>query len=121
MPTETGAGALRHRLEFQSRGDGSDGFGGVVEGGGAWATEFTLSAEMRPLRGSESVIAARLAGQQPYVVRVRRSRQTDRITPAWRLVDARDPTRVFAITAPPTDPDGKRAWLDILVTEGTPS
>lgn len=113
-------GALRAKLTFQSRGDVTDGWGGTVPGG-AFTDQFTVSAALRPLRGSEAVMAARLQGQQPYVVTVRQSALTRQITSNWRAVDANNPSRVFAITAPPTDPDMKNAWLEILVTEGEAS
>ena len=73
---------------------------------------------MRPRTGGESVDAARLGGKQPYVVTVRNTSQTRQITTAWRLVDARDGSRVFAIVSPPADPDGKNQWLEFLATEG---
>jgi head-tail adaptor len=115
-----GAGDLRYRLLFQKRGQGSDGLGGVGAFG-PWVDQFTVYAAMLPLRGSEAVMGARLAGRQPYVVSVRQSTNTRQVTSDWQIVDARNPDRVFAISAPPTDPDGTRAWLEILVTEGVVS
>jgi head-tail adaptor len=38
---------------------------------------------------------------------------------AWRIVDKNNPDRIFAISAPPTEPE--RGWLEILATEGEPS
>ncbi len=108
---------MRERLHFQRRGVGDDGLGHQVPSG-PFATVFTVSAAMRPLQGTEAVMASRLQGRQPYVVTVRKSSQTAPVTAAWRLVDARNADRVFAIAAPPADPDGRNAWLEILVTEG---
>ncbi|HEV7345474.1 MAG TPA: head-tail adaptor protein [Devosia sp.] len=118
------AGALRERLHFQRRdiAGGGDGWGGdPIPGSGEFATQFTVSAGMRPRVGTEAVDAARLSGQQPYVVTVRNTAQTRGVTVAWQLVDARDSNRVFAVKSPPADPDGKNAWLEFLVTSGTPS
>lgn len=112
------AGALRYRLNFQMRGDEDDGWGNVVPGAGPFETIFTASAGMRPLRGSEVVQAARLAGRQPFVVTVRKSSLTRRVTTAWQLVDARNANRVFAITSPLADPDGRNQWLEFLAVEG---
>ncbi len=115
------AGALRERLHAQSRADGDDGWGNPVPGTGAFATQFTVHAGLRPLRGSEAVQAARLDGRQPFVCTVRKSAQTSQITTAWQLVDAADSSKVYAVTSPPADPDGKNAWLEFLVTEGVAS
>lgn len=120
MAGNFGAGLLRDRVRFETRGTVDDGYGNEVPGGD-WELQFTVWAQLMPLRGSETVIAARLQGQQPYIVRVRASDNTRLATPAWRIVFDRDPTRVLAITAPATDPDNKRAWLEFLVTEGRES
>lgn len=117
---ERSAGALRERVRFQRRLMADDGLGGMVPAG-EFETRFTVWAKYTALRGGESVQASRLEGRQPMIVTVRQSSQTREATEGWRLVDDRDPTRVFAIVGPATDPDGKRAWLDFLVTEGAPS
>lgn len=111
------AGALRERVHFQSRSMADDGFGQVLPAG-EFETRFTVWASYLALRGSEAVQASRLQGKQPFIISVRRSSQTLQANEAWQLVDARDASKVFAITAPPTDPDGKRAWLDFLVVLG---
>lgn len=115
-----GAGPLRERVRFEARKMGDDGFGKVLSGG-EFELRFTVWANYRALVGSEAVQGARLQGRQPYIIRVRQSSQTREATPSWRLVDVRNPSRVFAITAPPTDPDGSRTWLEFLVTEGAPA
>lgn len=109
-------GALRARLHFQQRTAAADGMGGTVPGG-AFATVFTRFANMKPRLGTEAVTAARLEGRQPWVVTVRDDDRMADVTPAWQLVDAADPRRVFAIVAPPIDPDGKRQWVELLVME----
>ena len=38
-----------------------------------------------------------------------------------QLVDARDESRVYAVTSPPADPDGRNQWLEFLATEGEQS
>jgi head-tail adaptor len=118
MPSNNrNAGALRERFAFQKRGQGNDGLGGSGAFG-AWETQFTVSAGLHPLRGSEAVMGDRLAGRQPYIVTVRQSSQTCQVGTDWQIVDERNPDRVFAISAPPVDPLGDRAWLEILATEG---
>lgn len=120
LPT---SGSLRGRVHFQRRQTEPDPWGGDPREGD-WATVTTCAAEFIPLKGSEAVIANRLQGIQPYIVRVRQSAVTRQIDETWRVVDARAPqppatgSRVFAIKAPPTDPNQKRAWLDFLVEQG---
>lgn len=120
MANSRNIGALRERMEFQARATADDGFGNQIPAG-PFETRFTYWAGMRPLRGSEAVMAARLDWRQPYVVTVRNTTQTRGVTVAWQLVDARNANRVFAITSPPADPDGKNAWLEFIVTEGAAS
>ncbi|SMQ65878.1 Phage head-tail joining protein [Devosia lucknowensis] len=111
------SGALRGRVHFQRRQTEPDPWGGDPREGD-WATVTTCAAEFLPLKGSETVIANRLQGIQPYIVRVRQSAATWQVDETWRVVDARDDARVFAIKAPPTDPDQKRQWLEFLVEQG---
>lgn len=123
------AGTLRGRVHFQKRTSEPDPWGGDPREGD-FATVFTCAAEFIAMRGSETVIASRLQGIQPYIVRVRQSADTRAVDETWRIVDARAPqptqppdppaigARVFAIKAPPTDPNQKRAWLDFLVEQG---
>lgn len=116
----TGAGDLNQRVHCQRRSNIIDSYGKEIPGG-PFETIFTVAAEMKPLRGSEAVMANRLAGRQPYIVRLRNSSQSRKITSDWQLVDKRNPSRVFAVKSPPADPDGTRQWLDIMVMEGAPS
>jgi head-tail adaptor len=111
------AGRLDTRVHCQKRTDGGT-WGTPVAGGGAFEQQFSTMAQLTPLRGSETVIGERLAGRQPYVVRVYRNSNTRQITNSWRLVDANDPGRVFAVKSPTHDPDGSRAFLEFLVEEG---
>jgi SPP1 family predicted phage head-tail adaptor len=109
----TPAGALRDRLHFQKRVETDDGHGNVR---GEWETQFTAAARVTPLKGNEAVQAQRLAGIQPYAVTVRYSLAARAVDTAWRLVDARDTTRVFDITAAAYDE--RREWIQILATTG---
>lgn len=110
------AGKLHHRLRFESPEPlpEGDGFGNFERG---WKQEFTVWAAMQPRFGGEAVIAARLSGTQPVTVTVRRSSATLRITPAWRIVDARTGA-VYAITSPPADMAQDGACLEMLAVAG---
>lgn len=111
-------GALNQTFLLQRRGDSDDGWGNNVPGGGEFETVAKVAASLIPRTGGEDVMAARLVGRQPFVVRVRNMPVTRQITVAWQLVDARNPARVLAVTSPPADPDGKGQWLEFIVTEG---
>lgn len=115
MAKAPSAGAARQKVHFQRRSVIDDGMGN--ETAGPFETIFTDAAEFIPLRGTESVTAARLTGIQPYIVRVRSSIASRAVGPDWQIVDARS-GGVYAITAPPTNQDQKNAWLDIMVTQG---
>lgn len=118
MASQRGAGKLRSLLAFQRRGEVEDDYGNVQVG--KWGTAFTAHAELIPLRGGEAVMASRLDGRQPYVIRIRSSSQSRAVDASWQIVDARNESRVFAIKAI-VDPDNKNAWLDITATLGEAS
>lgn len=115
MATKPGSGLLRSKLNFQRRDSIDDGYGN--EQAGEFATMFTAAAELIPLKGSEPVLAARLTGVQPYVIRIRSCVAARQVDTSWRAVDARDATRVFNITAI-VDPTNKNAWLELMATRG---
>lgn len=110
-------GALRELLNFQQRSFVDDGWGNLSPTG-PFATQFTVHGSLTPRTGTEAVTAARLEGRQPYVLTIRYSAAARGVTPAWRVVDSRDDTRVFAVVSPLADPDGRNAWLECLVVEG---
>ncbi|PDS97522.1 phage head-tail adapter protein [Rhizobium sp. S9] len=109
------AGKLRSRLQFQKRGESDDGFGNAVTG--EFETVFIDAAEIIPRMGSETVMASRLQGVQPYTIRVRSSSQTREIDATWRAVDQRS-TAVYSIVSPPTNLDQKNAYIEFLATTG---
>lgn len=114
MPTKrNGSGSLRGLVNIQAFIETDDGYGGTKL---EWSTVATAPAGFYATRGSESSMASRLSGKQPFIVTVRFSLATRAITPAYRLQDARRPERMFDIKAI-SDPDGKSAWLEILAVE----
>lgn len=110
----SGAGSLKEELRFESPTPADDGAGNYTEG---WTPEFERSARVRPLKGGESVLAARLAGTQPVIITVRRDTQTRGIGSEWRAVDTRSGA-IYQLKAPPADMLENRAYLDILATSG---
>ncbi len=110
----TAAGRLQHWLQFEAMTEPvNDGYGNTVTS--AWTQQFTVWAGVQYLRGSESVLAARLEGRQPAIVTVRASSNARRITHEWRAVDLRTGA-VFQIKEPPR-PDG-RGFLEMLAESG---
>ncbi len=111
-----GAGRMRGKVNFQKRGDTvEDQYGNAQSGD--WTTQFTDAAQLIPLKGSEPVIAARLTGVQPYILRIRGSVAARIVTTAWRAVDARNPSRIFNIRSG-ANYDAKNAWIDFMVDDG---
>lgn len=111
MPAEK----LQHRLTFQRRSSATDDFGNTSSD---FSDQFTERVEIMPARGFEAVTQARLAGQQPVVLRLRLNSRTATIQADWRAVDARNPAIAYALTAPPVDREQTRRWLEIPATLG---
>ncbi|WFU88985.1 head-tail adaptor protein [Rhizobium sp. CC1099] len=114
MAERPSAGRARERLHFQHRIVEPDEYGNDKT---VWETVFTTAAELIPLRGTETVMASRLTGVQPFIVRIRSCEASRAVTPDWRAVDARNAARVLNIRTV-TNPDQKNAWLDLLVDNG---
>jgi len=110
------AGALRDRIRFEKRADADDGYGNTVSD---WAVQFERAAEIRPLKGSEQVIASRLQGIQPALIIVRYDSQTATITPEWRAVDARSGTIYNIETA--ADMERRCEYITMMCTAGGPA
>lgn len=81
-----GAGDLVERVAFDQQVSSPDGGGGTYKN---WVEQFQCRAGIRYLKGGESVIASRLEGTQPAVIRVRRVEQTKLVTSDWRIRDVR--------------------------------
>ncbi|MDA9511166.1 hypothetical protein XI09_42260 [Bradyrhizobium sp. CCBAU 11386] len=112
----TSAGDLRHRIGFFRRPVVSDGHGNA-EGEFPDTPEFECSASVQVRFGGETVLAARLQGQQTATIVVRRSAATLAVTTDWRIQDMRDGT-IWNIRSGPVDPDDGRMWLEFLCQSG---
>ncbi len=109
----TTAGELRHRIAFDKRGTGDDGYGNPDTG---FSEQFVVSAKVQAKFGGEAVTAARLTGQQPVIIVVRQSTNTLLIKPEWRARDVREGTE-YAIRSV-VDPDDGGMWLEMLCQTG---
>ena len=122
------AGRLVEKVAFDQRVSQHDGYGNEQE---QFVEQFERRAGFTFLRGGEAVIASRLEGRQPIVVRVRRDSDTLKIQPDWRMRNARDgawqgtspdqywdgPIYAVHSIAPTED----RQFLDIMVESGVAS
>ncbi|WAP67227.1 head-tail adaptor protein [Jiella pelagia] len=102
------AGLLNERIAFDEKVATQGEGGGTVSG---FAEQFVVAARRRYLRGGEGVQAARLEGRQPVVLTIRRSSQSQGITPEWRARDARSGV-VYEIRS--VEPSEDRRDLDLL-------
>ena len=112
MASKNGAGQLREHVAFDERATVSDGYGNET---GDFAEVFRCRAGFTFLRGGEAVIASRLEGRQPVVVRVRSTTETRLIEPDWRMRDVRTGD-VYAVRS--IAPTADRMWLDVMVEKG---
>lgn len=110
---QTGAGRFFYRLAFDAREMVDDGYGNTVAGD--WQEQFQRNAELRNLRGSETVIAARLESRNPVEVMVRRDSKTRAITTDMQARDVRRGVP-YNIRDVREDPD--RATLTLLLESG---
>src|SRR5262245_19554970 len=112
-----GAGDLRYRVTFSQPNSTTDEYGNVTTG---WVDRFTVAANITPRLGGETVEAARLAGRQPVVIRVRRSTDTAQVRSDWKATNTNDGTEYNIRTA--VDPfqgspdHGK--WMELLAEAG---
>jgi SPP1 family predicted phage head-tail adaptor len=112
----TSAGDLRNRLGFFRRPVASDGHGNN-EGEFSDTPDFECAGEVRVRFGGETVLAARLQGQETATITVRRSAVTLAVTTDWRIRDMRS-GRIWEIKSGPVDPDDRRQWLELLCQSG---
>ena len=112
------SGDLTERVTISSRvemnPDAPNDYGNTVA---EWVDQGTVWAGFTFLRGGENVMASRLSGKQPVVIRVRSSAFTRQITTDWRVTDARTGT-AYAIRAVNPNPDKDRAAIDLLCESG---
>jgi head-tail adaptor len=117
LDATSGAGPLRFRLTFAMRNSVEDEFGNVSTG---WLDQFTVSAAITPRLGGEAIDAARLAGRQPVIIRVRKSPETAAIKTDWKATDQGAGTEYNIRTAvdPYTGDSQHGYWIDMLAETG---
>lgn len=114
-----GAGQLRERVTFQRQATGAgDGAGNFGEDFADLAGATSCAAEINPLNGSEISISEGIQGRAVYEVRIRYTAERAAIKVDDRMIDARDPTRIFNVKSPPRNTDQRRKYLKLLVELG---
>ena len=98
---------LRHRLTLEQLDRVSDDGGGFSE---SWVAVATLWCDLRPMAGSETVEADRLAGRVSHEIALR---YRPGVAPAMRFTDG---ARVFHIVSV-IDVDERHRWLKCLCEE----
>ena len=108
------AGELDEQITIQRYVGVDDGAGNVV---GSWVDQFTISAKIEFMRGSETVIAARLSARQPAIMTIRTSDQARTIRTSDRAKNART-SEVFNIREKPRRARNQSGHLQMLVEAG---
>jgi len=111
---QSGAGALSEIVAFESRAVIDDGMGNEISGD--WTERFKANARIQPIKGGESVIADRLQGTQPVVIRVRYEPQTLSANTDWRAQDLRSGV-IYQIKSL-ANMDEKRHYIEFLAIAG---
>jgi head-tail adaptor len=113
---DEGAGALRYRVTFAERNTVEDEFGNVSTG---WTDRFTVSANIVARLGGEAVDAARLAGRQPVIIRVRRTPDTRLVTTDWKATDQDGHAYNIRTAVDPHVGDNQHGyWIDMMAESG---
>lgn len=109
---QTDAGQLYYRLAFDRREEVDDGFGNAV---GGWVEQFQRRARFVHMRGSETVLAARLESRNPMLAEVRKDSQTRQIDTDWQ---ARDVRRDVAFNIRDIREDNNRSMIELFLESG---
>lgn len=105
---------LRDRVAFDKRLAADEGDAGTNPGD--WAEQFQERAAVTWLRGSEPVIAQRLQGVNPVVIRVRSSTRTRKIDASWRVRLKGRNNQVLVILS--LIPDPRDFYIEITCQSG---
>lgn len=111
------ASDLRFRVRFDRQVGTDDPAGGTLT---SWQEQFSRRADIKPMRGSEPVIAQRLTGVQPVLIIVRSDSETRQITSSWRAVEIvkGDAVRFYALKTV-EDMERRREFITILAEAGS--
>lgn len=103
------AGELRNRVIIQQKSISRNNPERIaVE---SWVDVVTVWAEVKDLRGKEFFQAQAVNAEVTAIIRIR---YRTGITPVMRVKFG---SRIFGITSPPIDPDGRRTELQLMCKE----
>ena len=110
----TGAGDLREVIDMQQREWADDGYG---NGGytGPFATVFSAAARIQILRGTETVMGARLQGKQTIALTMRWQPAFATVDTTWRAVNGRTGAE-YNIRS--IEPDERKSFVNVLSETG---
>lgn len=106
-------GRARSRIAFDKRMTIDDGAGNTE---GDFAEQFVLYGNLVPKFGGETVMAGRLQGKSTFVLTIRYSSLSRRITTDWRARNVRtgETYNIRNID----DAEERHQWLELLVESG---
>lgn len=109
------AGDLRELVELEELAEVDDGRGNTTTD---WVARAKCAARFQYLRGSETVMQARLEGRQPIAVTVRQTPAVAQATPDWRIKDVRSGAtwQIRSIS-----PNERKSYVDLLCERGVPT
>lgn len=81
-----------------------------------WQELFSAHVAIKYMRGSETVVAARLTARQPAILTMRNSTSRQAVGPSDRVVDART-GEIFNIREKPRR-TVDRLWLEVMIEAG---
>jgi hypothetical protein len=107
------SGELREKFAFDKIDPVDNGFG--VERG-VYVEQFTCRIGLKAKYGGEEVTAQRLAGKQPFILKMRGFALAKTVTPEWRARDTRTGTVYNIRAVSPFDP--KSRYIELLIDAG---
>ena len=99
-------------VSFQRRGEVDEGYGNKVDGD--FAEVFREWARVKPMKGGEGVVEARLSARQPAILTVRATAAAEAVNSDWIAVTG---GMVWNIKEPPRLTED-RQFLEMLVERG---
>jgi head-tail adaptor len=114
---QTPAGDLKWRVRFDKQVAVEDPFGGTANN--QWQEQFSRAAAIIPMMGGEPVMAQRLTGTQPVLIKVRFDSLTRTIVTSWRAVEMLNgvPVRYYGIKTA-EDMERSREFITMMAIAG---
>ena len=107
MMAQHNAGDLTKRIGFYKPNIYRDPDGKLIHD---YILQFTLWANVHPLRGGEQVMQARIQSKNPVIIKVRASAASRRIDSIWQAkIDGRD----YDIKEDPRESQDRK-WLEFM-------